>query len=300
MRRQTTDEVLMIRPVKFEYNPETASDNRFQVEGDKEEAHIKAVREFDNFTVLLRNAGINVNIIEDTPVPHTPDSIFPNNWFTTHCDGELVFYPLHARNRRLERKEAPVKFLRERYHLFYDFTYFEAENKFLEGTGSMVFDRVNRIAYVCRAERSNPEVFDFFCRTADFKGVFFNSYDGNGIPIYHTNVMMSVCSRFAFIALCAIRDESERRMVRDTLVSSGKEIIELSMKQVENFAGNVLELKNKDGESVLVLSESAYNILNESQKETIHSSFDRLVIPSIPTIEKNGGGSARCMIAELF
>ena len=300
MKRTTADEVLMVRPIRFEYNPQTALNNNFQVQGDPDESNRKAIQEFDSYAEQLRAAGIKVNVIQDTELPHTPDSIFPNNWFTTHNHGHLVFYPLFAENRRTERKEAVVSFLKSRYPRFHDMTGFEQRDKFLEGTGSMVLDRQNRIVYVCRSIRSSREVFDEFCKLSDYRGVFFNAYDRENVPIYHTNVMMALGRRFVFIALCSITDEKERETVRKSLAHSGKFIVELTQEQISHYAGNMLELTNDKGESVLVLSDCAYHALNKTQQALIQNNFDHLVIPKLPYIEGNGGGSARCMIAELF
>lgn len=300
MRRHTTSEVLMVRPICFEYNPETAVNNSFQIAGDTEQANKLAVTEFDNYVKLLEDAGVRVVVIQDTIVPHTPDSIFPNNWFTTHSGEELIFYPLFAKNRRTERKETPTSYLKLRYKNLYDFTKYEKKGKYLEGTGSLILDRVKKIAYVCRAERSDPMLMTEFCKLMGYKGILFNSVDANNNPIYHTNVMMSIGTNIAFIALCTITDLDERDLVKKTIERSGKRIVELSMEQVENFAGNMIELCNQKKESILVLSEVAHKSLNQSQLDIINAEFDKLVIPNIPTIEKNGGGSARCMVAELF
>lgn len=298
---QTTDTVLMVRPVNFGFNPETAANNLFQKEGHEKNAQYNALREFDTFVELLRANGVNVIVTDDSAEPSTPDSIFPNNWFSTHRDGTLVLYPMFAQNRRLERKAGVIELIKKsfNYNKTFDLTGYEFEELFLEGTGSMILDRENNIAYVCRSVRSNEDVLNKFCDGLDFTYLYFNAVDANGHEIYHTNVMMSVGSQYAIVCLDAIPDLDERVLLIETLENSGKHIVEISMEQMEHFAGNMLELRNSAGENILVMSLTAYNSLEEDQLSTLKNHF-KLVTPDLTTIEVNGGGSARCMMAEIF
>ncbi len=301
MRRHTTSKVLMIRPVRFGYNPQTAANNAFQVQEDADIAQTNALKEFDDYVRLLRENGIQVIVIEDTPEPHTPDSIFPNNWFSTHQDGTLVVYPLFAPNRRLERKPHVLQAIAENFDLkqTVDLSGWEGQEQFLEGTGSMIFDRINRIAYACRSPRTSLAPLQEFSRRSGFRIHLFDAVDDKNIPIYHTNVMMSVGTRHAILCTSSIPDEQQRKELIEALTASGRKIIELSMEQLRSYAGNMLELTNKDGESCLVLSQTALRSLTDEQRSELKQHY-RLISPSLDHIEKNGGGSARCMIAEIF
>jgi len=302
---QSTDTILMIEPIRFEYNPQTAVNNYFQINENLEKIHEKSLIEFQNLVKKIKNNGINVITIKDTPEPHTPDSIFPNNWISFHEDGRVVLYPMFAENRRLERRKDIFEMLSTKgFNIseIIDYSTFEVENKFLEGTGSMILDRENKIAYGSISPRLDEELFKNFCSDFEYKPIIFHSYqefDKNILPIYHTNVMMCIGTNFAVICLESIRDENERNLVEKSLLESGKKIVEISEFQMQNFAGNMLELRNKNGNKFLVMSKSAYNILTKNQLEILEKHTE-IIYSDISNIEKNGGGSARCMIAEIF
>ncbi|MDF2431131.1 MAG: hypothetical protein JWP44_762 [Mucilaginibacter sp.] len=299
--QQSTSHILMIRPVNFGFNEETAGSNAFQNRNaDKNNVNEKAQGEFDNMVKLLCENGVDVTVIDDTPEPYTPDSIFPNNWVTFHTDGGIFLYPMQAENRRLERREDIIAKLEDRFvvkHII-DLSRFEAEDKFLEGTGSMVLDRENKIAYACLSPRTDSEVLHLFCEQTGYKAITFEAVDERGKAIYHTNVLMCIGSRFAVICLDSIPNPHERIVVKESLTANKKEIIAISFDQMNRFAGNMLEVKNKAGEVLIVMSQNAYNSLTQSQITTLQK-FGKLVYADINTIENNGGGSTRCMIAEV-
>ncbi len=298
---QSTSNIVMIRPVKFGFNEQTSGNNAFQVKGFEQDAAANAMEEFDAFVNLLKAQDVHVVVIEDTPEPHTPDSVFPNNWFSTHQGGTLVLYPMFAPNRRLERKPAVLDFLKEKCDVkrLVDLTYFEKENKFLEGTGSMVPDRDYNLIYACRSIRTNEEVLEKFCDELDCDYLLFDAFDQDGNPIYHTNVMMSVCTKFVVVCLDAIKDLDERASLIGLAEESDKEVIEISLEQMAQFAGNMIEVLSKSGEPILVMSQTAKESLEPEQIESLEK-YCKIIAPNISTIENNGGGSARCMIAELF
>lgn len=298
---QSTSKILMIRPINFGFNEQTSANNKFQTKGFEQNAAKKAIAEFDGFVSLLEEHGVQVIVIEDTPEPHTPDSIFPNNWFSTHQGGTLVLYPMFAPNRRLERKPVVLNFLREKSNVKreVDLTYFEKEDKFLEGTGSMVPDRDSNLIFACRSSRTNQEVLEKFCEELDYDYFLFDAFDKTGAPIYHTNVMMSVCTKFVLVCLDAIKDLEQRASLVGFAKESDKEIIEISLEQMAQFAGNILEVRNQTGEPLLVMSQTAKESLNREQLKKLES-YCKIVSSNLSTIENNGGGSARCMIAELF
>ena len=298
---QTTDTVLMVSPVAFDYNEETAVNNAFQEEDDVGNTAELARRESDAYVELLRDNGINVVTVEDTEEPHTPDSVFPNNWFSTHDDGTLVLYPMFAENRRLERKPAALEAIEGNFKATrtVDLTGYEEEGLFLEGTGSMVLDRVNKIAYACESPRTNKAVLEDFCEQMGYSPVLFKAVDAGGEEIYHTNVMMHVGTDVAVVCLDSIRDPEQRAKVEDSLQGTGKTIVDISLDQMGHFAGNMLELRNKDGEPCLVMSLTAYESLTDEQIEFLESKMT-LITPDLDCIEQNGGGSARCMVAEIF
>jgi len=297
---QNTSSVLMIRPLHFMFNSETAINNRFQVKGETENLTEIAVREFDVFADVLKKEGIDVTVVEDSPAPHTPDAIFPNNWISFHESGVYCLYPMFAPNRRKERKTEVLELVRKKfgYHRLFDFTSYESENRFLEGTGSMVLDRDKRIAYACLSPRTDPVVLEDFCQKMNYRPVVFHSADRDGEAIYHTNVMMCVADRFVVICLDSIPYAEEKKIVSETILSSGKEIIPISIEQMNQFAGNMLQLENKSGEKILVMSTAAWNALLPDQKEKL-GIYNRILHSSLQHIESNGGGSARCMIAEI-
>lgn len=300
---QTTDTVLMIEPVAFGFNEQTAVNNYFQVqqEGNVQD---KALKEFNDFVEKLRAKDINVITIKDTLEPKTPDSIFPNNWVSFHADGKVVLYPMFAENRRLERRDDIINQIKEQFEVteVIDYSGAEKDNKFLEGTGSMIFDHDNKLAYGSVSLRLDEGLFRKFCSDFGFQPVVFHSYQNAGeerLPIYHTNVMMCVADQFVVICLDCIDDESERNNVIETIKNSGKELIEISEDQMQNFAGNMLQVQNKSGEKFLVMSQSAYKSLNRDQVSAIEK-YCEIIYSDLEVIETNGGGSARCMLAEVF
>lgn len=305
---QTTSKILMVRPARFAFNEETAENNYFQIrselsdqESEKERISEEAIKEFDAFVNLLRANDVDVTVVQDTPDPYTPDSIFPNNWFSSHFSGELVLYPMFAPNRRQERKPHIIELLKRNmnHRKVVDFTFWENEGEYLEGTGSMVFDRRKKIAYCCRSPRTSEKVLADFCSRMNFQPVIFDAVDKNNNNIYHTNVMMAIGMQVAVICLESIKDEDERKKVISQLNSTGKIIVDISLEQVSQFAGNMIEVKSRNGSPLMIMSASAHNSLTSSQ-ENIISTYNRIVSAELGTIEKNGGGSARCMIAEIF
>jgi len=300
-RAQSTNSVLMIRPARFYSNPETAADNAFQrhADHDSEALTLMARQEFDVTVQTLRSAGINVHVFEDTAEPEKPDAVFPNNWISTHQDGRIALFPMYSALRRRERRQDIVHELRKHYRVteVIDYSAFENEGCCLEGTGSLVLDHVNRIAYVSLSNRSNPKVIRRFAGDFSYEPITFTSIGSNGQPIYHTNVMMCIGTAFAMVGLAMIPNKVERQQVQARLEKTGKEIVELSADQIANFAGNAIELHNQSGEKLLVLSTRAGRALTEHQRERL-SRYARLVPLALPTIEL-GGGSARCMIATI-
>jgi hypothetical protein len=291
----------MIRPVNFGFNEQTAGSNAFQNRNaEQQQVQDKALREFDEMVNVLRDNGVEVIVIEDTPEPHTPDSIFPNNWVSFHSDGNVFLYPMMAENRRLERREDIITDLENEFEIKHviDLSRFEHEHKFLEGTGSMVLDRENKIAYACLSPRTEKEVMELFCKESGYRAVLFNAVDQNGMDIYHTNVLMCVGSSYVVICLESIKNTDEKAEVIDTIASTQKQLIDISFDQMNRFAGNMLEVQSGNGESLIVMSKSAWDALNYEQK-AILSSFSKPVYSDISTIETNGGGSARCMMAEV-
>lgn len=301
---QTTDTVLMIEPAAFGFNAETAQNNYFQVNSENAETQNRALQEFNNFVEKLRRKGINVITMKDTLEPHTPDSIFPNNWISMHQDGTVVLYPMCAVNRRWERRNDILEILKRNFSVkeIIDFSAPENDGKFLEGTGSMIFDHDNKLAYGSVSLRLDEQLFREFCEKFGFEPVVFHSYqtaNNERLPIYHTNVMMCVADQFVVICLDCIDDETERVNVVNAIVNSGKEIIEISESQMQRFAGNMLQLQNPEGKKFLVMSLSAYQSLTPEQISNIEK-YSEIIYSDLETIETNGGGSARCMLAEVF
>lgn len=298
---QTTSHLLMIKPVRFEFNAETAVNNSFQQYSPDDTIAEKAAMEFDQFVTVLTNAGIDVTVVQDSPEPHTPDSVFPNNWISFHDDGTVFLYPMFAENRRLERKPTVIEAIKQKFTVkqTIDLSSFEQHQLFLEGTGSMVLDRVNKIAYACLSPRTDLTVLKTWAEKAGYTIVDFIAVDNNGLPIYHTNVMMCVADQYAVICLEAIPDIAKQNMVKDALMNSGKTIIPISFSQMNQFAGNMLQVQNNTGNKYLVMSSQAYNSLTEAQIKAIEA-FNPILHSGIKTIETNGGGSARCMMAEVF
>ena len=304
--QQTTNNILMIRPVDFNFNHQTAINNHYQKTQDGLDAvNEKAQKEFDLLVEKLQSNGINVLVFDDDLSHDTPDSIFPNNWITFHSNGDIALYPMFAINRRLERREDVLSFVEEKgfsINNIVDYTSAENEDLFLEGTGSMILDRTNKKVYCSLSQRSSEEILIEFCEDFQYTPVVFNSFQNvndQRLPIYHTNVMMCIAETFAVVCLESIDDQSQQKNVVNHLSESGKEIIEISEDQVEKFSGNMLQLKDTNGDAILVMSDSAHMALTKQQVDKIQKHCKILSSP-IPTIETCGGGSVRCMIAEVF
>lgn len=297
---QTTNRILMIRPVDFKFNAQTAGNNKFQQESTETGVQQQALAEFDGFVKVLRNNGVEVMVIDDTLLPPTPDSIFPNNWVSFHDNGEVILYPMFSENRRAERRTEIIDRVHEEFMITrtLDLTNHEMDNIFLEGTGSLVLDRVNRIAYACLSLRTDEKVLAAFCSKAGYTSIAFNAVDATGFPIYHTNVMMCIGDAFAVVCFDSIPDPDEKERLKESFKLTHKEVIEISFDQMNQFAGNMLQVNGKDGESLLVMSEQAYLSLNQVQISALEK-YCRVVYAPLYTIEKNGGGSARCMLAEI-
>lgn len=306
---QSTATLLMIRPASFRMNEQTAVNNYYQstIDGLSPENVVeKAQEEFDAFVEKLRSKGVQVIVVEDEKDPDTPDALFPNNWVSFHEDGRIGLYPMFAENRRAERREDALWQLRDeagvKIEEIVDFTEFEDHGKFLEGTGSMVLDRKKKIAYAALSQRTDLRALEHFCDEFSYEPVSFHAYqsvDGKRLPIYHTNVMMAVGTEFAILCADCIDDEKEREQVINKLKESQKEIIFISEEQVNRFAGNMLEVKNEEGSTYLVMSSSAFNSLTKEQLEAIEKHCP-IIHSALDVIESCGGGSARCMMAEVF
>jgi len=301
---QTTPHIFMVRPVRFAFNEQTAESNEF-MDADfaaetRRVAQERALEEFEQMVAKLSAAGVDMRVYEDTLDPYSPDSIFPNNWITTHRDGKIILFPMMAPNRRVERRQDIIQDLRRNFRVeeVIDLTHFEQEDKFLEATGSMVLDRRHKIAYACLSPRTHPEVLAAFAEAADYEVVSFSASDDNGVAIYHTNVLMCVGDFFAVICLEAIKDEEEKRLVRERLEATEKEIVEITLDQMKNFAGNMLLVQSSADAKILVMSSSAYQALTDSQRVTL-GRHAQLLHTDLSIIEGNGGGSARCMMAEV-
>ena len=298
---QSTNSVLMVRPCRFYPNPETAADNAFQARVDCAADALSGVarKEFDAAVQTLRTAGVNVHVFEDTATPEKPDAVFPNNWISTHHDGRIALFPMYSALRRQERRHDIIGELRKHYRVteVIDYSVFEKKGRWLEGTGSLVLDHLNKIAYVSLSNRSDPKVIHRFAEDFSYEPVTFTSIGSDGQPIYHTNVMMCIGTAFALVGLEMILNKAERQQVRARLEKAGKEIVELSADQVANFAGNAIELHDTHGGKLLVLSDRAMRALTDEQREKL-SPCARLVPLELPTIEL-GGGSARCIIATI-
>lgn len=299
--------VLMIEPIRFGFNESASATNHFQkrVDASPEEIQQKALKEFTLFVNLLRSHDINVIVFKDHIEPHTPDSIFPNNWFSTSPhDRFLITYPMANKNRAVERRKDIIDHLLKKYdyHLDQSLLEFEPKNKYLESTGSMVLDHVYNIAYACLSPRTDKHVFEHWCKQSGYKPVSFYANGSDGTEVYHTNVIMTVANEFVIICLQSILDDEEREMVIDTLVKkSNRSIIDITMAQMNQFAGNMLQLINEKGDKFLVMSRTAKKSLTKEQIEAITGTFGNTIIaPDISLIETIGGGSARCMMAEVF
>jgi hypothetical protein len=292
----------MVRPAAFGYNVETAANNTFQhiPQAGQEQVKARAQEEFDRLAALLISEGVEVKIIEDTTNPVKPDAIFPNNWISFHEDGTVVTYPMFARLRRLERREDVISQLSVEYSIRQRLEMEQNEqfDQFLEGTGSMVLDRVNRIAYACISPRTDPSVLEKWCSMMDYTPfTFLAKYHGQ--DIYHTNVMMAIGDGVSVVCLDVVEPVSRREEFHAHLASFDREVVVLRPEQIGSFAGNMLAIRNKAGEQLMVMSRSAHLSLDESQSAAI-SRHARIVSSDVSTIETIGGGSVRCMIAENF
>ncbi|GAB3538773.1 arginine deiminase-related protein [Spirosoma fluminis] len=294
----------MIRPVRFGFNEQTAESNAFQdikmAAQTKDVAQEDAQREFDEMVRQLRAIGVDVMVYDDTVEPYTPDSIFPNNWVSFHASGTVVLYPMQAENRRLERRTDIIDDLAKRYHVakVVDLTHFEQEGKFLEGTGSMVLDRMHRVAFASLSPRTHPDVLAEFSRQTGYRTLSFHAADQNGKPIYHTNVLMCIADTFVVVCLAAISNPDERLMVRQELERLNKRIIDISLEQMANFAGNMLMITTQKGQKLLVMSTRAFESLTAKQIDLLDD-YATLLHFDLSMVEANGGGSARCMMTEV-
>ncbi|MFY9242751.1 MAG: arginine deiminase-related protein [Polaribacter sp.] len=305
--QQTTNTILMIRPINFRMNEQTAVNNYYQEDIDLRNSEInkKAQQEFDDYVAVLESFGIYVVVISDTEEFDTPDSIFPNNWISFHADGTVAMYPMFAENRRLERREDILEAIENKGFLIeniVDYTSAEEDGVFLEGTGSMILDRENKKAYCALSPRADEELFIEFCEDFEYTPVIFTAnqtVNGSREAIYHTNVMMCIAETFAVICLDSIDDKQERKNVLKHLKEDKKQVIEVTEQQITNFAGNMLQVKGRNDELFLVMSQAAFDCLTVSQKAKINNHC-KIISSSLTTIETCGGGSARCMMAEIF
>ncbi len=301
---QTTDTILMVRPAAFGYNPETAANNAFQRapgQASAEEIAREARREFDALVAKLRAAGIEVVVMEDKAEPVCPDAVFPNNWVSFHADRTIITYPMFSAIRRQERRDDILQEVLDRFgfHRRLLFEVSENDGQFLEGTGSMVIDRPHRLVYACLSERTNAWLLRDYCLERNYDPVPFRAYDQDGRVVYHTNVMMALGEDFVVICMDSVTDRHDRARLIDNFQKTGKEVVEISLAQMASFAGNMLQVRNREGKSFLVMSERAYLSLDPEQISRLEKHAQLLHSP-LDTIEKHGGGSARCMMAEIF
>jgi hypothetical protein len=300
---QVTSTILMIRPASFGYNTETAANNVFQsqLSLSNDEVQQKVLQEFDGFVETLRKKDIDVIVVQDTPLPVKPDAVFPNNWFCTLQDGTVAVFPMYAPNRRNEKRDDMLKMLTEVYKTrdVEDWSEYEAEGLFLEGTGSMIIDHPNKLIYACLSPRTNKNVLERFAQAHGYKAVTFYSRDENGVEVYHTNVIMHIGETYAVICLDSIKEEAERIALSQRLIVTGHEVIPITLAQVHAYAGNMLQVQNKKGKKFTILSKQSFDALTEEQKDILNIHSTLLPI-DIATIEIIGGGSVRCMMAEIF
>lgn len=311
---------MLVRPRSFQFNAETAASNKFQNEAAASDLlnantsaaktvlnqsdtgiNQNAVEEFDRFAETLRSKGVNVFVFDDSEEAENPDAVFPNNWVSFHPDGRVILYPMCAENRRSERRRDIIEPLRRNFRIdeIIDLSHYENENRFLEGTGSIVFDHTNKTAYACLSPRTNKTLFEEVAANLGYSPISFHAYDAAGNQIYHTNVMMCVGAGFAVICLESIGNFDERAKVTESMRNGNLEIVDITFEQMNRFAGNMLEILGDFEKRLLVLSQSAYDALNTEQTNALEKYCELLPMP-IPTIEKIGGGSARCMMAEIF
>lgn len=296
--------VFMIRPASFGFNPETSGTNAFQINPNTKEANISAEarKEFDRMVTCLQSENLDVTVFEDVPFPPKPDAVFPNNWISMHPDGTVVIYPMMAPNRRWEFRSDVLDLLKARYDLkkIIDLRFFEEENKFLEGTGSISFSHSNKKMFVSVSPRSHPEPAIYLSEVLGYDLILFNTLGPDKNPVYHTNVILNFCHDWAVICLEALPNRDERNHVEEIIRSCGYKILEIDFQQMISFGGNILSLNNKKGDSILVISEQAYKHFTTQQKSMIENNFKRIITVPVPIIEKYGGGSVRCMMAENF
>lgn len=298
---QVPHTILMVRPASFGFNPETAASNAFQKRStDEGNVQKAALREFDNAVNIIRAKGISVMVVEDTPEPLTTDAIFPNNWITTHEDGKVILYPMMAPSRRGERRVDIIQQLKEKFHVIdvHDISKSESEGRFLEGTGSIIFDHPNKVAYACRSARTDGKLLELLCQKLNYRPILFDAVDERGLAIYHTNVMMWVGESLAGVCLDAIHDESDQELILNQLAATNHKVIALSSAQMNAFAGNMFEVKNAVGDRFLLMSQAAYDSLLPGQLDEMEKYVSPLPL-DIPTIEESGGGSIRCMVAGI-
>ena len=301
---QAARAVMMVRPASFRWNPQTAGSNRFQAGAPGGEAAPgAAIAEFDALVSALHDARVEVHAFDDRPEPACPDAVFPNNWVSLHADGTVVLYPMLAHNRRLERRlDLLVELERRggyRVERLLDLTHHELHGRFLEGTGSVVFDHVSRVAYACRSPRTETSVFAELCAELDYAPVSFDAADADGAPVYHTNVVLSIGTGYALVCAAAVPAQ-QRGALLERLAAGGRRVLAIDQVQMAAFAGNVLELCGADGARVLAGSKRAFESLEPGQREALAACVDRRVVVPLPTIERFGGGSVRCMLAEIF
>lgn len=302
--QQCTSHICMVRPANFGYNDQTGNDNAFQHENKDrpaEEIKIKAVEEFDEFVSILQGKGIEVTVFNDTIAPNKPDAVFPNNWLTFHSDNTIITYPMFAPVRRAERRRDIIEYFLSRNeraeHI--DLSEYEKVGVFLEGTGSMVLDRVHRIAYACKSNRTHDSFFERYSKFFGWEPIIFSATDRNDTDIYHTNVMMALGEGWAVICEEALEDPKDRNLIMDKLYSTGYQVIPITYVQMMNFAGNILQVNSRQGMPYIVLSQRAYESLDEEQLNLLNQFGEYLIIP-INFIETYGGGGVRCMMAEVF
>ena len=304
MEKQYTSHLLMVRPACFQFNNETAISNAFQKNSSnlkREQIKEMAVAEFDNYVATLRNHAIDVTVIQDSEMPPKPDAIFPNNWISMTKDGTVFLFPMLTPNRRWEVRPDIIELLKEKFKVneIKDFTFYVNENKFLEGTGSMIFDHPNKTAYACLSPRTDKKLFIEHCKRIGYKPLYFTASDQQGHLVYHTNVMLTIGDKFAVICLESIKNNAEQNAIVQQLEKDGHEIITISFEQMEAFAGNMLQVESRGGKTFLVMSKTAYASLKCMQIEQIEQ-YTSILSVAIPTIEMIGGGSARCMLAEIY
>ncbi|TAH42224.1 MAG: amidinotransferase [Bacteroidetes bacterium] len=292
--------VLLIEPIKFHSNPQTAADNNFQIKSNENKnVQELAMIEFNGLERLLKEHGIGVEIIKITDEHQTPDALFPNNWFSTHANGTMVLYPMKAQNRRLERRPSIIEKLHTKYPNLIDLSRNEDRGLYLEGTGSIIIDTKNNRAYAALSERTSSNLLYEWSKKTNYETITFTAYDQNEKVIYHTNVLMTIGEGFCIICTLAIKDTDEKRLVRKSLTETGHEIIDISFDQLNKFCGNCLQLVNESGEKLLLMSSQAFEAFNEKQLMTIQK-YSKIIHTPLYTIESHGGGGARCMVAELF